>query len=283
MFQLAHHRLVSEYLRRRTSVVADYALSQQKHRLSCEQALLPESEAWLDLLNEELPPVSIEKENLQISKICERARYLRQNLQDTNLSFSKTLDLIKEMQDLDKVAATWRNGPDWAYKTIPRSNIIHGEDRLAARFPEFIQLHRDVWIAYEWNYHRTARILLHEQLLLCLHRLERSDSELRGANETDLLAFRQLSVAAVRALADEVLSTVPQSLGDINRDGSISESSSATSKCKGVGGYFLLWPIKIIKRTESATAQQRAIAQGVFERIRECTGMKSTLGELSSI
>jgi hypothetical protein len=269
-------------LTRCDSVIADYLSSKQKHQLGYEQAPLPESDPWLDSLNEDYPSVSIEKKSLQISKICERARYLHSSLEDTNLSFSKTLDLVKEMQDLDKVATTWRSGPEWAYKTIPRSETIRDEDE-AAIFPELIQLHRDVWIAYEWNYHRTARIILHEHLLVCLHRLESSNSELRGANESDLLAFKRLSVATVEALVDEVLSTVPQSLGDINHDGSRLESSTMTSKCRGVGGYFLLWPIKVIKRTKSATEQQRATAQYVFERIRKCTGMRSTLGELSSI
>jgi hypothetical protein len=190
--------------------------------------------------------------------------------------------MVKEIHELDQVTTTWRRGPDWAYKTIHRSEITQDELKVS-KFPEFVQLHQDVWIAYEWNYHRTARIILHEHLLECLDRLQCSCPGTERTFSTDLCSLKQSCVTIIWALVDEVLSTVPQSLGDIDHEGNIVENSSGTPKCKGVGGYFLLWPIKIIKVIRSATAEQRSVAQGVFERIRECTGMKSALGELSSI
>ena len=83
------------------------------------------------------------------------------------------------MHELDQTAITWRQGSCWAYETIHRSEL--GRDELAtSKFPEFIQLHPDVWIAYEWNYHRTARIILHEHLLECLDRLQSLYSGSKG-------------------------------------------------------------------------------------------------------
>jgi len=261
--------------------IADNISTQQKQQLAFKQGPLAESEAWLESLNEDLPSVRIEKDNLQIIRICERARNLLKSIDDTDLPVDQTLDMVKEMLALDRVATTWRDGPGWVYKTIHRSEITQDVVDTASKFPEVLQLHRDVWMAYEWNYHRTARIILHEHLLLCLDRLQSSYSGSQATFQADLCSLKQASKAIIRALVDEVLSTVPQSLGDIDHEGNILESSSP--KCKGVGGYFLLWPIKIIKATHSATAQQRAISQGIFERIRECTGMKSALGESSSI
>lgn len=237
---------------------------------------------WLDSLNEELPYVRIEKDNFEINKICERARKLRKNIGDTGLSAEEILERVKEMLDLDQVATTWRQSPGWAYKTLHRSQITQDE-LTASKFPEFVQLHRDVWIAYEWNYHRTARIIMHEHLLECLDRLESVYSDAQGAFLTNLYSSRQACITIITALVDEVLSTVPQSLGDIDHEGRLMENSSSTPRCKGVGGYFLLWPIKVTKGTRFATAEQRRAAQGVFERIREYTGMKSALGNLSSI
>lgn len=227
----------------------------------------------------------IEKDNLEINKICERARQLRKSIGDARLSADQTLDMVKEMLNLDHVATTWRQSPGWAYRTIHRSEISQDEVTTST-FPEFVQLHRDVWIAYEWNYHRTARIIMHEHLLECLDRLESVYSGAQGTTSflTDLHSSRQACITIVTDLVDEVLSTVPQSLGDVNHEGKVmGKNSSGTAKCEGVGGYFLLWPIKVIKGIRSATVEQRRIAQGVFERIRECTGMKSALGDLSSI
>jgi hypothetical protein len=207
---------------------------------------------------------------------------LLKDIDNTDLSVSQTLDIVKEMHALDQVATTWRDAPGWAYKTVRLSEITQ-DGETASKYPEFLQLHHDVWIAYEWNYHRTARIILHEHLLLCLDRLQSLYSGSQDTFQTDICSFKQASITIIWTLVDEVLSTVPQSLGDIDHEGNILEILSGTPKCKGVGGYFLLWPIKVVKATHSATAQQRAVAQGVFERIRECTGMKSTLGESSSI
>ncbi|CZR51355.1 related to negative acting factor [Phialocephala subalpina] len=230
MFRLAHHRL-------------------QKEQLALGQAPIAESQAWMDSLNEEIPDVRLEKHAFEISKISERARRL---LKEIETAPDQTL--IKEMLKLDRVSTTWRNGPEWAFKTVPTPT-------------GFIQLHRDVWIAYEWNYHRTARIILHKQLLDCLERMD--SPELTAA-----------STGVIRGLTDEILSTVPQMMGDIDSDGRPMNNQILS---RGIGAYFLLWPIKVVKGASSATEEQRKAAQKVFERIRDYTGMKTALGEASSI
>ncbi|TAQ89379.1 hypothetical protein B7494_g2269 [Chlorociboria aeruginascens] len=261
LFRLAHHRL-------------------QKQQLAFLQKSLPESDAWLDTLNEELPWTRAEKNSLAINKVCQRARELRKNMDDSNLSLDKTLVIIKEMLELDHVSTTWRNRPEWQYRTIHRQTITQDEHDLS-KLPDFIELHRDVWIAYEWNYYRTARIILHEHLLQCLDRYQGSNYS--PSLLTALDSFRETATMAIRTLVNEILSTVPQSLGDVDHEGRIIRDSGGPSICKGLGGYFLLWPIKISKNTRSARPEQRSAAQTVFERIRECTGMKSALGEASSI
>jgi hypothetical protein len=239
---------------------------------------MPESREWLNSLSEELPEVQIEKQNYEIAEVCHRARKLLGTINNTDLEVDQIVSMVKEMHGLDRTATTWRNGPNWSFKTIHLSKAFRDNDAHDVS-PKFIQLHRDVWIAYEWNYHRTARILLHEQLLQCLDRLLLTTQEVY---QSDLELLKQASLGIIQDLADEILSTVPQSLGDVDQEGNPQMSSKA-SKCKGVGAYFLLWPIKITKGMKSATALQREYAQSVFERIREYTGMKATLGELSCI
>ena len=239
---------------------------------------MPESKAWLGSLNDELPEVQIEKQNLEIANICGRARKLLDSITDSKLEVGEVASMVKEMHSLDRTAITWRNGPNWSFKTIHRSDLLLDADKIA-QFPSVIQLHRDTWIAYEWNYHRTARIVLHGQLLQCLNQLLSTTQEEYRA---DLELLTRVSVGIIQTLADEILSTVPQSLGDVDHEGNVQVSSSA-SKCRGVGAYLLLWPIKTVKGNKSTTAEQRKSAQCVFERIRDYTGMKATLGELSSI
>ncbi|KAF4441697.1 hypothetical protein F53441_11957 [Fusarium austroafricanum] len=91
------------------------------------------------------------------------------------------------------------------------------------------------------------------------------------------------SIKNVQSLASEVLSTVPQSFGDIDHLGRC-HSESKPARWQAIGAYLLLWPIKIIKTSDSSTTEaQKVDAQMVFDRIRECTGMKSSLGALSNL
>ena len=123
-------------------------------------------------------------------------------------------------------------------------------------------------------------MIMHEHLLECISRLQNSPS---GVNPLELASTEQASLVIIRSLANEILSTVPQSLGDIDHQGNLTDKLSVTPKARGVGAYFLLWPMKIIKALKYPTTEQKRVAQDVFERIREYTGMKSTLGERSNI
>jgi len=194
------------------------------------------------------------------------------------------LELVQDARSLDDVAARWRDGPEWAFKTLDKWNV-EGDAALIATFPASIQLHSDVWNAYEWNYHRTARIVMHMQLVACIRRAI-SIAALSSA-PTDITRFSEAlehSTNLIRQLADDVFATVPQTFGEINHLGRVLRPDAESPKCRGVGGYLLLWPIKIIKSEQCCvTEQQRTAAITIFERIRDYTGMKAELGSLSMI
>ena len=252
---------------------------QLKEQLAFKQAPLPESEEWLDSLDQGVPHIRAEKDSHEIAKVCQRGRDLLAKLDDAELSSSKLWEMVQELLTLDSTVTSWRDSPEWSYKTIGRDDLALDNEEIRSTLPKRIELHPDVWMAYEWNYHRTARIILHEHLIDCLDRLL---SQLPP--NANISAHKQASIRNIRDLGDQILSTVPLSLGDIDHRGGIIRSSDQNAlKCRGIGGYFLLWPIKIVKSTKSATEEQRMDAQRVFERIREYTGMKEVLGERSNI
>jgi hypothetical protein len=241
---------------------------------------MPESESWLNNLDENVPYVRIAKHNHEIGKKRKRARALLNDMNGEGLSTDALLRMVKEILELDQEAATWRLGPHWEYLTVPKTNLTASPEALQ-KLPDMIELHRDIWMTYEWNYHRTARILLHQTLLRCL------DSILAlSSDPEELYAVSSLhltSIEIIQALADQVLSTVPQSFGDIDSMGHVIDTECDMKQCRGVGGYFLLWPIKIIKSINLLPLETREQAQQVFERIRETTRMKSAVPELSNI
>jgi hypothetical protein len=221
--------------------------------------------------------VKLEKDGLAINQVCQKANHLLNSIDAGDIEAHKLLDLVDAMLRLDQKAASWRKKPEWGFQTRTRQEILDNRD---SNFwlPESIQLHPDLWMAYEWNYHRTARIILLQKLVACLEKV-------KGAlpSGSGITTRTTESVNIIQSLAGEVLATVPQSLGDIDCLGQW-HAGSKTARWQAVGAYLLLWPMKIIKSQSALTTDsQKADAQRVFDRIRECTGIKSSLGVLSEI
>lgn len=236
-----------------------------------------ESTEWLTSSSGDDSFSHLEKDGLSINSLCHNARQTLSKIQNGTLSNQEILPLINRMIELDKEATKWRKTPQWTFKTIDRELIL-GNEGLAALLPPTIELHRDLWMIYEWNYNRAARITLHHQLLACIEALS-TDESLCAL----LQAQHKASVAIVQSLANEVLATVPQGFGDVDAAGNLAIYHELFGS-QAIGGYFLLWPIKIIKGEKSyATKRQKEAAEAVFERIRDCTGMKTYLGSLSII
>ncbi|KAF5593486.1 negative acting factor [Fusarium pseudocircinatum] len=258
LFRLAHHRL-------------------QKQHLAKQLSPLPESQDWLDKLNDDMASVKLEKDGLAINQMCQKANQLLNSIDAGDFEAHKLLDLVDAMLRLDQEAASWRKKPEWGFLTRTREEIL-GNEESKFWLPESIQLHPDLWMAYEWNYHRTARIILLQKLVACLEKVN-----IALPTDCGITIRITESVNTIQSLAGEVLATVPQSFGDIDHLGQW-YMGSKTARWQAVGAYLLLWPIKIIKSQCALTMDsQKADAQRVFDRIRECTGIKSSLGVLSEI
>ncbi|XXG99392.1 hypothetical protein Hte_005729 [Hypoxylon texense] len=259
LFRLAHHRI-----------------------LAFNSKLLDESEHLFGQLDDTMPYARLEGDAARIGQTCERARNLQEALASGSSSTYEVLEMVHELIELDKEVVSWRQKPEWSYKTLNVSDLPKFDPSVRP-LTSTIQLHADIWIAYEWNYHRTARIIAYQQLLNCLNTAIENAGTNDIARETLCVLVGKFT-DIIRVLADEVLSTVPQSFGDINHLGLLYDPRSGPPRCRGIGGYLLLWPTKIIKSAQFATTQeQKQSGQIVFERIREYTGMKSHLGSLSSI
>jgi hypothetical protein len=259
LFRLAHHRV-------------------QQQQLTHRQEPMEESAFWLDSLNDELPEVQVERANHEVVKICDRAKQLLGKLSGPGASTEEVLSLIREIHQLDQTGTRWRTGPNWNYRNISRLSLPQ-DDPVVATLPHYMQLHTDVWIAYEFNYNRTARIMMHTRFMEIVAAVGSIDQPEVKA-EVDILKAKSRSV--IQDMADEILATAPQSLGDIDKDGRIIHEEP-TFSARGIGAYFLLWPAKTVKYNKYITVEQQQFATKVIERIRDVTGMKETLGELSTI
>ncbi|KAK8060176.1 hypothetical protein PG996_010106 [Apiospora saccharicola] len=261
LFRLAHHRI-------------------QKQQLAFNQPALTESTVWLDQLNEMVPFVRLEKDAHEIKQTCERARSLLESVTVDDVS-TDAVESLGELYELDQAASGWRQGPQWHFRSVAASELAL--DLSFRPITRNVELHGDVWKAYELNYHRTARLLLHQQLLKVLEAILAKPS-LSAPVVLSLHDMMDRSTTTVYALVESILATVPQSLGDIDNMGHVPHTQNGIPKCRSIGCYLLLWPIKIIKAPSStASLEQKRRAQSVYERIRDYTGMKSRLGDLSML
>lgn len=241
-----------------------------------------EASNWLNQLNDNEPSVRLQKNTTEISNTCKRARQLLVLINAKGLPASTIVDMIQELLSLDQVAVSWRQTSEWSFENIAVSNRPDLEP-AARGITDMLQRHPDIWMAYEWNYHRSARIIFLQQLLTC---------SIAALETTDLDTVEELALndtivectSTIHWLANQILSTVPQTFGDINHMGQAHDSMDGPPRCRAIGGYLLLWPIKTIKAQNFATSlEQKERAWRVFERIRDYTGMKATLGEQSII
>ncbi|KAL7919044.1 hypothetical protein ACQKWADRAFT_213708 [Trichoderma austrokoningii] len=263
LFRLAHHRI-------------------QKQRLAYNLSEIPETSDVLKALNSSEPSVRLEKNADDILDTCKRARTLLGLITAGGLPASVVVDMIKELHSSDQEAVGWRQTSQWSFTSIAVSERPDLSS-AACGVTETIQLHSDVWMAYEWNYHRTARIIFLQQLLQC-SRAALETPDLEEADEQTLNNTISECISTIRWLADEFLATVPQSLGDVNHMGRLHDSNHGPPRCRAIGGYLLLWPTRTVKAETSETSvNQKERAQRVFEKIRECTGMKDLLGDKSII
>lgn len=254
----------------------------QKQRLAFNLPQTDETSDWLGQLNDSEAYVRLEKNTHDISETCKRARSLLALISAGGLPTSTLVNMIKELHSLDQAAVSWRQTSQWSFTTL---EVSERQDLSpAARgITDRIQLHPDVWMAYEWNYHRTARIIFLQQLLQCskaaLEALDLAEVEKQTLNNTVTEC-----ILTIQWLADEFLATVPQSFGDVNHMGQPHDGKDGPPRCRAIGGYLLLWPTRTAKDEKSATSmEQKERAQRVFERIREYTGMKDLLGDKSAI
>jgi hypothetical protein len=265
------------------SQIGDIAdITKQKQQLTFNMPQVFETQELLNQLNDTEPFVRLEKNTHNINLTCKRAQTLLEFINKGDLPASTIVEMVEELHSLDQVAVSWRQTSQWSYIDL---TIYERPDLepAAREITDTIQLHSDMWMAYEWNYHRAARITFLQQLIECAEAaFEAPDLDI--IDKLTLTNITTECVSIVQWLAHEILATVPQSFGDVNHMGQLHDSTNGPPRCRSIGGYLLLWPIKIIKAEASATAEeQKECANKAFERIREYTGMKALLGDKSII
>ncbi|KAI0150371.1 hypothetical protein GGR57DRAFT_194099 [Xylariaceae sp. FL1272] len=132
LFRLAHHRI-------------------QKEQLAFNMApcSFPESGNWIAHLNDDIPFVHLEKDAMRINKICKRVRSF-QNASNIDENVSTLLEMTNELLTLDREVSGWRQSARWAYTNVDTAELAPF-DSSHIPLTKTIEIHRDIWLIYEWN------------------------------------------------------------------------------------------------------------------------------------
>ena len=81
---------------------------------------------------------------------------------------------------------------------------------------------------------------MHEHLLECLDRLHSMCNGEQASLRPILCSFEKTSISTIQELIDDIISTVPQSLGEIGYEGHLQDNLPGTKSSKAVGGLLSL-------------------------------------------
>ncbi|KAI9166461.1 alfa-L-rhamnosidase [Paramyrothecium foliicola] len=147
-----------------TVVILD--IFEQKQQLAFDVSLSPEEPDVLDQINDNEPFARLERSTQDFKHTCKRAQELLEMIETERQPTSTIVDMVQELHSLDQEAVSWRQSSPWSFTNLSMSERPDLQ-ALGQGIGETIQLHPDVWMAYEWNYHRAARILFLQKLLCC--------------------------------------------------------------------------------------------------------------------
>jgi len=124
-------------------------------------------------------------------------------------------------------------------------------------------LYRGLWSFGLWNKHRASGIVLRQGLLARLDAVKSSymDDEFKSLN---MIHHRCKATFAIQVMIHDIFASIPFCLGNIG---------SSNTEPKSVGGYFLVWALRVIVECPIASEDQRNRARATLVRIGKQFGI----------
>ena len=118
-----------------------------------------------------------------------------------------------------------------------------------------------IWSTGIWNKHRAARIILHQTFLEVF-----SSTMVGGACNSKSRDWSAISLSIIQNMIKDILASIPFSLGDV-------PTSDTTGPPMSIGGYFLVWVLRVVIRCTFASTEQKYAARSILLRIGRLCGI----------
>ncbi|KYK56066.1 Zn-C6 fungal-type DNA-binding domain protein [Drechmeria coniospora] len=188
------------------------------------------------------------------------------------------LDMIRRCQAHDLACANWsKTLPDsFRWRTVGwEDHVPNGNYLVADVYPGRVDAYPGLWVASVWNMMRCSRIVLASIIVRCVA---------WTSSPVDYRTTPEYATAA-RTCVDtitDIVASVPYQLGWFSKRRHLLDGVKVSSfACgeedspKGLGGYFMTWPLAVIHTQDYTTDSQRTWIRGRFEYIGHQLGVRS--------
>ncbi|KAK0669752.1 hypothetical protein QBC41DRAFT_101797 [Cercophora samala] len=174
-------------------------------------------------------------------------------------------EFLARAQALDAEAVEWfaTLPPSWQIEYIPYSSS--GNENI---FPGVVHVYPDMWTAAILNLARATRMVLMSIIVRCVAFLVRPGDY----RTTPEYAFAARTASNV---VGDIIASIPFHLGHLpprkDKNGKPMENSLTG---RGLGGYFLTWPLACVVSHDHVTNSQREYVRGRLKYIGDELGIK---------
>lgn len=247
------------------------------HTLTTGKAPIMGADWWFQDAVNDPTAAAVQRLSLKTSELRAEVTTTMSTLSRTPENVELMRTLMRRAKSLDQDLAAWMDGlpENWHWKTICwQGPLSEGEYSSAEVFPGRVDVYNDFWIASLVNVGRTTRLYLGSITIRCAAWIS-SPVDYRTTPEYATVA---------RACADnisDIIASIPYHLGwHVKRKDLFENHALSGFACgeddslKGLGGYFLTWPLAAVVSQDYTTDNQRAYVQGRLRHIADVLGIK---------
>ncbi|PHH79404.1 hypothetical protein CDD80_4857 [Ophiocordyceps camponoti-rufipedis] len=247
------------------------------HSLSTSKPPAMGADWWMNDTVRDEHASECQRLNIIIGEIRAEANRLLSTSTRSSDQVDHIIAMIKRCQAHDLACANWaKDLPDcFRWKTVAwEDNVPQGDYSKADVYPGRVDAYQDLWISSIWNMMRCSRIVLASIIVRCAAWIS-APVDYRTTPEY---------AAAARTCVDtitDIIASIPYQLGWFAKRRHLLERAQMSGfGCgeddaqKGLGGYFVTWPLACVHGQDYATDSQRAWVQGRLEYIGSHLGVR---------
>lgn len=247
------------------------------HSLSTSKPPAMGADWWMNDTVRDEHASECQRLNIIIGEIRAEANRLLSTSTRSSDQVDHIIAMIKRCQAHDLACANWaKDLPDcFRWKTVAwEDNVPQGDYSKADVYPGRVDAYQDLWISSIWNMMRCSRIVLASIIVRCAAWIS-APVDYRTTPEY---------AAAARTCVDtitDIIASIPYQLGWFAKRRHLLERAQMSGfGCgeddaqKGLGGYFVTWPLACVHGQDYTTDSQRAWVQGRLVYIGSHLGVR---------